>query len=112
MIIEQVILEYLKGVLDVPVFVYEPENPPTSFVLILKTGSSRENYINKSTVLFRSYGKTLYDCAVLNESVKEAVKNMIILDGISKCKLNSDYNYPDTAKKKNRYQAVFDITHY
>ena len=112
MIIEQVLLDYLGEVLDVPVFVYEPENPPVSFVLILKTGSSRENYINKSTVLFRSYGETLYDCAVLNEAVKEAVENSITLDGISKAKLNSDYNYPDTQKKKNRYQAVFDLTHY
>ena len=31
---------------------------------------------------------------------------------IAACRLNSDYNFTDTAKKKYRYQAVFDLVYY
>ena len=37
---------------------------------------------------------------------------IIELDDISRCELNTDYNYTDTARKKYRYQAVYDIVHY
>lgn len=31
---------------------------------------------------------------------------------ISRVQLNSDYNFTDTAQKRHRYQAVYDITFY
>ena len=47
-----------------------------------------------------------------DEEVKKAMKKIVELEDISKCDLNTDYNYTDVARKKYRYQAVFDITHY
>ncbi len=54
----------------------------------------------------------MYEAAVLNEEVKEAVEGMITLDEVSKVSLNSDYNFTDTTTKEYRYQAVFDINYY
>ena len=31
---------------------------------------------------------------------------------ISRVQLNSDYNFTDTAQKRYRYQAVYDLTFY
>lgn len=62
--------------------------------------------------MFRSYAPSLYKAAALNEDVKAALDNAIVLDDIARAKLNSDYNYTDTAKKLYRYQCVYDFTHY
>ena len=60
----------------------------------------------------QSFSTSLYGAATLNERVKAAMEKIIELDDISKCELNSDYNYTDTNRKKYRYQAVFDIVYF
>ncbi|OJG14846.1 hypothetical protein RU96_GL000600 [Enterococcus canintestini] len=102
----------MDGHLDVPSFLERPEIVPDSYVLFEKTGSSKSNYLPSSTFAFQSYAPSMYEAAVLNEAVKEAVEGMIVLDEISKISLNSDYNFTDTTTKEYRYQAVFDINHY
>ena len=41
-----------------------------------------------------------------------AMEKIVEMDDISKCQLNSDYNYTDTTRKKYRYQAVYDMVHF
>lgn len=110
--IEKVIQDYLNGVLPVSVFMEEEQGMPEEYVLIEKTGSGEENFCKKATLVIRSFSTYLYGAAVLNEEVKKAMGKAVELDDISRCSLNSDYNYTDTARKKHRYQAVFDIVHY
>lgn len=114
--IEITVYGYLNGVLDVPVFMEIPPNPPVSFVLIEKTSGSQENRINTATFAIQSYGASLYDAAMLNDVVKIAMLGdgednlgIIYQNEIFSCKLNSDYNFTDVSQKKYRYQAVFDI---
>lgn len=107
--IEKVILDYLKSAMPVPVYMEVPEKPPASFVLVEKTSSGRENHINSAMIALQSYATSLYGAASLNESVKAAMDNSITTKDISAAKLNSDYNYTDTATKQYRYQAVYDI---
>lgn len=111
MIIEKVILNYLSNSIS-NVYVEEPKNPPTSYVLIDKTGSSRKNYINSSVIAIQSYAASKLKAAELNEAVKEAMYAITALNEICSCRLNSDYDYTDTTTKRYRYQAVFDIIHY
>lgn len=110
--IEQIILEYLSENLSIPVKLEEEPNLPPKYVLIEKTGSGEADHIKRATFAIQSYADSLYSAALLNENVKEVMKNIVDLDEISKCSLNSDYNYTDTGRKKHRYQAVYDIVHY
>lgn len=110
--IELTILNHLKTKLSVPVYLEEPETKPARYVLFEKTGSGRSNRLGSSTFAFQSYAESLYQAAELNELVKAAVESLIETQDIAKAKLNSDYNYTDTATKRYRYQAVFDIYHY
>jgi len=110
--IEVEMKQFLDGHLSVPSYFERPKDPPKRYVLFEKTGSSKRNYLPESTFAFQSYAESMYEAAKLNEEVKEAVEDLIILDKISKIKLNSDYNYTDTEAKSYRYQAVFDIKHY
>ena len=109
--IEKIVLDYLKEVLNVPVYMEKPQEMPTQFVLIEKTGSSEENFILSATIALQSYAESLYLAAELNEKVKKAMNDIIVLNTVSKSKLNTDYNFTDTAKKLYRYQAVYDLVY-
>lgn len=110
--IEKTLIDYLSTTLTVPVYMERPVDPPGKYVIIQKTGSSKHNQICSAMVAFQSYAPTLYEAAVLNEVVKTAVEASISLPEIVSAKLNSDYNFTNTAMKQNRYQAVFNFTHY
>ncbi len=107
--IEEIILDYLNDELSVPTFMEMPEEKPKRFILLEKTGGGSENFINSATIAIKSYAESLYEAAVLNEEVKKTMNNIVVLDSVSSVKLNSDYNYTDTAKKQYRYQAVYDL---
>lgn len=110
--IEKTILDHLSGALDVPCMMERPANAPATFVLLEKTGESRENCISTAILAVQSYASTLLEAARLNEQVKTAMFDAVQLPGIAAVRLNSDYNFTDTAMKGYRYQAVFDVTHY
>ena len=110
--IEQTVRNYLEEQLNIPVRMEEEANLPKEYVVIEKTGSGQTNHIKRATLAIQSYSDSLYQAASLNEQVKEAMEKIIEVDDISRCELNNDYNYTDTARKKYRYQAVFDIVHF
>lgn len=115
--IELTLLNYLKSVLSVPVEMEKPtSNELVEYVLIQKTGSSQTNHINTAVFVIQSYSDTLYDAALLNEIVKNAMigngvdqYGITATTNISSCTLNSDYEYSDLTTKEYRYQAVFDL---
>ena len=112
MIIETVIRNYLVSALEYPVYLDIPADPPDEYVAIDKTGGSQTNYLNSATIAIQSYARSRYRAAVINEDVKAAMQQIVTLKEIAGCHLSSDYNFTNTATKWNRYQAVFDITHY
>ena len=107
--IETIVLDYLSSVLPEPCSLEVPERPPARFVVLEKTGSSRENYINTASFAVQSYGPSLFEAAELNERVKAAMDELIQLPDIISSDLDSDYNFTDTSTKRYRYQAVYDI---
>lgn len=111
MMIETIVLDYLSSVLPEPCSLEVPERPPARFVVLEKTGSGRENYINTASFAVQSYAPSLFEAAELNERVKAAMDDLIQLPDIFSSKLDSDYNFTDTATKKYRYQAVYNITY-
>lgn len=110
--IEATVRTYLDSALDVGAYMQRPESEPSSYVLIEKTGSTKQNRIESSTIAVQSYAGSLYEAASLNEAVKSAMDGIVTLNSVSAVRLNSDYNFTDTTAKRYRYQAVFVITHY
>lgn len=109
--IEKTVLEYLNSRLDVMARMEKDDNADR-YVLIEKTGSSSDNFIYSTTLAIQSYAPSLYEAALLNEQVKEVMSELPLLNEVTRCELNTDYNYTDPATKQYRYQAVFNITHY
>lgn len=110
-VIEEIVLDYLNDVLSVPAYTEKPEAPPERYVIIEKTGGSRENFINSTTLALQSHAESLFLAAELNEEVKNAMDNIIALDQIGSSKYNTDYNFTDTSKKGYRYQAIYDLVY-
>lgn len=109
--IAKILLDYLNEHLSVPAYM-EAHSELTDYVLIDQTGSSRENQITTTTLAIQSYGGTLYNAMLLNESVKQAMDGFLQLPQVARVELQTDYNFTNTTTKQYRWQAVFLITHY
>ena len=110
--IETTVLDYLRDRLGVPVTMEVPEGASGTFVVLEKTGSSRQNYIRRATLAVQSYAPTLLLAAQLDDRVIEAMLALPKRDRVAACRLERDYNFTDTETKKYRYQAVFAVTYY
>ena len=88
-----------------------PENPPSEYLIIQKTGSRRDNRIDRAMIAIRSVSRTSYETAAqLNDAVREAMFSMADrCPEIYRCELNSDGDNTDTDTKEYRYQAVFNL---
>lgn len=109
--IELIICEYLASKLDCRVLPEKPNRPYGRMVFVERTGG-RGRFLRETTIAIQSYGTSLYEAAVLNEEVLEAMQGLIERDEVTKVTLNSNYNFTDTTTKEYRYQAVFDVVHY
>lgn len=109
--IEKTVKDHLED-LGVPVCLEVPASPPEKFLVVEKTGSDRSDRLYRAMIVVKSYGKSLLEAATLNESVLACMDTLAEEAEVSACRLNSDYNFTDTASKRYRYQAVFDVYHY
>ena len=111
--IEKVVRDYLVDEVTVPVVLEVPETIPEKFYVLEKTGGTDDDGIFHSTLVVQSYADSLFNAAEMNETVRGLmVYGLINQSDIVSVELNSEYNFTDTATKKYRYQAVFDIVHY
>lgn len=112
MMIEEVVLNYLLNDKHINAYTEKPKDPDARYVLIERTGGSVSNHIKSATFAIQSVADTLLKAALLNEEVKTAMEEIVKLDSIAGCSLNSDYNFTNTQTKEYRYQAVFNLTYY
>lgn len=110
--IEKTVIDYLSGVVSVPVLAEVPADPPDAFVLVEKTGGGSTNRIRRATLAVQSWAASLLEAAQLNEQVLAAMDGLCALDDVAACGLTGDYNYTDTSTKHHRYQAVFVVHYY
>ena len=111
--IETIVLNSLSQSLEnIPVYMEVPEDKPTKYVILEKTGSNRENRIDQATFAVQSIAPTLYEAAALNEQCKTVMDYLpYATNEIFSSSLDSDYNFTDTETKERRYQAVYILTY-
>ena len=112
--VEQIIIALFKAQIpNVPVGAELPADPSIPCIIIEKTVGGLEETISSATVAVQSYGETLQNAMILNETVKDIMINKLIEEPeICNVILNTDYNFTDTTAERYRYQAVFDIKYY
>ena len=110
--IEETVRNHLLTRMSVPVYIDVPAEPPESYVSIERTGGSESEHIRYATIAIQSYGGRRLAAAELHESVMSAMKDLITLNSVSACNINSEYDFTDTTTKKYRYQALYNIVYY
>ena len=110
--IEKTLYDYLTATLSNPVYMHYPKDAPECFYVLQKTGGRRVNQIAYATFALQSYGGSLFHTAEMNLAGINAMLGAVAQDTVADVALNSDYEFTDTTRKRERYQAVFDITHY
>jgi len=111
-LIEISVIDYLSEKLPVAVYTEYPEEPPDTFIVIDRTNTEREDFVYTSVFVANSYAASKLAAAQLNEKVKAAMDTLADLEQVYASRLGSDYPFPDTKRKKHRYQAVYNISHY
>lgn len=110
--ITEITIKYLTEKQSAPVYAEVPEKPPARFIVVDKTGERQENRIKTATVAIQAYATSKLDAARLNEEIKTVMDGINILPEIGGVHIETDYYFPNTATKKYRYQAVYQITYY
>lgn len=112
MIIEKYIIAHLTAHMTVPVYGDRPNLADNDeFITVEKVGGGEKEHIKSASIAVQSWSTSRAAAAELNELVKTAMVGMAALPEISRCALDTDYNYPDLTSKKARYQALFDVVH-
>ena len=109
--IEEVILNYLREN-AFSCYMSIRRSPPAIFCILEKTGDSPDEGIYTAMLAVQSYGSSDFSAAQLSHFVVQAMLDADICRKSSPANLVTEYNFPDTTRKRPRYQAVFSITHY
>ncbi len=111
MIITEEVIQYLSDRIDVGVYAEKPQTDETRYIVVEKTGGSRQNMLQHDTVAIQSYAQSMLEANRLNEEVKEAMDEMNHMKKISASRYQTDYNFTDISTKEYRYQCIYEITH-
>lgn len=109
--IEKIIIDHL---IQETGLIVEAEVPKSKdeYIVIERTGGGCENHINRATIAVQSCSKaSLFRAATINDMVLNAMANLVALPEISRCQLNSTYNFTNPQTEVYRYQAVFDVVY-
>lgn len=112
-LIEKVVILFLMNSLNTEnVYAERPVELPEEYYIVERTGKSEENQIQSATVVVQSISSvSLLRAAEMDHVMEGAMKYLITVPNVSRCKLNTSYNFTDEESKQYRYQAVFDITY-
>jgi hypothetical protein len=108
---EEFIIQYLANTLTVPVSGDVPSPKPERFVTVEQVASKTENHVYHPRLAVQSWAESRNDASDLNEEVKKAMAAAVAAPEISRCALDTDYNFPELELKHPRYQAMFEITY-
>lgn len=109
MLIEQVVQDYLTNELG-NIGVY-PENPkplPDKYVTFRIMDREKRNHINGVTFEFSSLASSKFEAAQLDELVRDAMENIIVIYDIS-CHFGGGNDDMDTSINKYRYRCYFNL---
>lgn len=112
MLIEEAVIRHLSNILGTDrVYAERPLDPPDEYYIVERTSSGEIDHIQSSMIAVQSIsGSSLFRAAEMSEAVRKAMPLIVqYFDDVCSCKLNSMYNFTDTATKQYRYQAVFDV---
>lgn len=112
-IIEGTVISHLMVELNTDhVYAERPESPPAEYWIIEKTGGDESDHIQTAMIAVQSISSvSLLRAAEMNREAIRSMRSLVNEEDVSRCKLNTSYNFTDPETKQYRYQAVFDLVY-
>ena len=110
--LEVTLRQYLAEELSVPVYLEVPKTIPAEYVLLQLIDSGKINQIDAATFSIVAISDSLYNAALLSNSIKEALLDSISLRCISHVDLGGEMSGIDSANKKYQYELTFNFYYY
>lgn len=108
--IETVILNYLKTELNMnDVYMEIPTPIPTTYVTIELVDRNKTDFIEAVTFELMSVAPSKYESALLDEKVRQAMDNIIVLDEVMSSKCGGGNDSTDTQNKNYRYRCYYNL---
>lgn len=111
MTIEKIVYNYLKAK-NLPAFVGEPSEKPTTRHIIYKTNHNKNNHLSTATIVIWSYGSSLVNASDNDKNLRDAMEEIIALNSVSSCTLENSFNDTRTGSKEFRYRSEFNLVFY
>lgn len=107
--IEQVLFEFLRDQLDVPVVVAVPTDRPSRFVLFERTGGRVDEFRDLAEFAFQTWAQDVAGASRLADQVRAVLPMLVTECDVASVTINGTYNYPDPASGQARYQTTATI---
>ena len=111
MLIEPVVLNYLKSNMTVSVYLEMPKSLPEKFVVFTIVDRGRKNFIDHVTVEFHSFAKKKLDAALIDEQVRMLMEDIIFLPEIAASRFGGGNDLNDPEVDRYRYRCYFNLTY-
>jgi len=111
--IEQTIIEYLKGMLSVPVSSDVPKKRPGKFVTIERVGGPLSSVVlDNPSIAIQSWAGSRVEASELADEVDKAMRKITDIPNITQVSRNTIYNFPPPDYPMARYQGLYDLIFY
>lgn len=106
------ILNRLKALLSLNVYMEVPDDAPEEFYVIQFVKGECRHGLAEMSIIAQSYGNTMYRACDMNKDMEAALESLITEDYIRDISRNGSYPYNKTDIKQYRYQCLFDVSYY
>ena len=110
--IDDLILNALNELLDVPVYPEIPEHTEGEYVILNLVKGANRHGMAEMSIICDSYSGTMYSASQLNAKVEQALDSLISFSWIRDITRNSSYPANDTTKKAYRHKCNYDCFYY
>lgn len=110
--IDVLLKDYLDNELAIPVVLEKPKQVPENYILIELIDGGEDNHINAATFQFHCHADSLYNAAVLADSVSALLKDAISLSAISKAQFGGKNPVINSATKTYKYVLTYNFVYY
>lgn len=110
--IDDLMLDTLNELLDVPVYPEIPEQTEEEYVILNLVKGTNRYGLAEMSIICDSYASSMYLAAQLNGQVERALESLISFSWIRDITRNSSYPANDTTKKGYRHKCNYDCYYY
>ena len=95
--IEARVIQYLGASQAIPVYAERPDNPDAEYLLVERTGKSKDNHVLHATIVIQSYADSLYRAAQISDSVEKLMEGFAALENIESTYLTLKFKISESA---------------